>query len=118
MLICKFGGKGWYIKMAIMSLLSCKDSYGYELIDKIKEIGVNLDKGSTGTLYKILRELERDGYLYSYWEKSDLGPKRRKYSISKKGIDEIREEIKTLKDIKNFIDKMIENCKGVVNDVF
>ncbi|RKX56327.1 MAG: hypothetical protein DRP50_00575 [Thermotoga sp.] len=115
---CGFGGKGWYIKIAIMSLLSCGSSYGYELIERLEGVGIRLDEGSTGTLYKTLRELEKEEYLCSIWKKSHLGPRRRKYSITEKGKEEIRKEVKRLKEIKGFIDEIIKNCKEVNKGVF
>lgn len=70
------------LELCVLSLLSKKDCYGYELISKISErIYI-----SDGTIYPILRRLSREGFFTTYLRKSQEGPPRKYYKITQLGI--------------------------------
>jgi PadR family transcriptional regulator, regulatory protein PadR len=66
-------------------LLSLKEwsSYGYELMGRARVFG--FEAMNTGTLYRTLRQMEKDGVLESSWETSGGGPARRMYTITGSG---------------------------------
>ncbi|MGD9571646.1 MAG: poly-beta-hydroxybutyrate-responsive repressor [Thermoleophilia bacterium] len=58
-------------------------SYGYELIRRLNGFGFEvLDRGS---VYRTLRQLEKDGLVVSGWDTSTDGPARRLYSLTDAG---------------------------------
>lgn len=58
-------------------------SHGYELVRRLSAFGFEaLDRGS---VYRILRQLERDGLVISGWDTSNDGPARRLYSLTDAG---------------------------------
>jgi PadR family transcriptional regulator, regulatory protein PadR len=58
-------------------------SHGYELIRRMTTFGFEaLDRGS---VYRILRQLEKDGLVSSGWDTSKEGPARRLYSLTDAG---------------------------------
>ncbi len=58
-------------------------SHGYELIRRMSGFGFEaLDRGS---VYRILRQLEKDGLVVSGWDTSKDGPARRLYSLTDAG---------------------------------
>ncbi len=75
------------MQVTIMCLLE-EESYGYDIIRNLKDVGIEVDDG---TLYPILRRLEDDKLLVSRWETT--GPRPRKYyAITEYGRD-IREKM-------------------------
>jgi len=69
------------VEMCVLSLVSEKDRYGYELIEAISsEIEI-----SEGTVYPILRRLTKEGYFSTYLEESTGGPPRKYYKITTEG---------------------------------
>jgi PadR family transcriptional regulator PadR len=69
------------VEMCVLSLVSQKDRYGYELIEAIsKEIEI-----SEGTVYPILRRLTKDGHFDTYLKESTGGPPRKYYKITSEG---------------------------------
>jgi PadR family transcriptional regulator PadR len=67
--------------LCVLKILEKKDCYGYELVQKIsKNIQI-----SEGTLYPILRRLEKEGYLEKYFQESKEGPSRKYYGLTRKG---------------------------------
>jgi poly-beta-hydroxybutyrate-responsive repressor len=67
----------------ILVLLREWNSYGYEMMERMAEFG--LEATNPGTLYRTLRHMEKNGAVKSAWETSKGGPARRVYSITNFG---------------------------------
>lgn len=76
--------------IVVLAVLSQMDTarYGYSLIQRLGEQGLEIEEG---TLYPLLRRLEKQGLLESEWEVGEARP-RKYYRISTVG----REVLKTL----------------------
>lgn len=68
------------VVLAVLSQMN-KPQYGYSLIQGLAEQGLDIDEG---TLYPLLRRLEKQGLLESEWEVAEARP-RKYYQISKEG---------------------------------
>ena len=78
------------MELCVLSILKRKDYYGYELVQKIsKDIEI-----SEGTLYPILRRLEKEGYLKKYFQESKEGPSRKYYRLTVKGKERTKKMTK------------------------
>lgn len=80
--------------LSVLSQLKDKE-YGYSLIQKLQEKQFVIE---AGTLYPLLRRLEKQGLLESTWDLVD-NRQRRYYQISKAGeilYNQLKEEYKTL----------------------
>ena len=75
------------MQVTIMCLLD-QESYGYDIIRNLKDVGIEVDDG---TLYPILRRLEDDKLLVSRWETT--GPRPRKYYVITEYGRDIREKM-------------------------
>ena len=68
--------------LVISVLLNCKQPiYGYSLVQILNEKKVNVDKN---TLYPLLRRLDKQGLLNSFWDTSE-NRARKYYQISESG---------------------------------
>lgn len=84
------------LKERILYFLLERDSYGGEIRKAIFDVTeAEVDIGD-GTLYPALRSLEKDGFLDSYWDDSDLeirgGNRRKMYTITPKGKRTVEQE--------------------------
>lgn len=70
--------------MLILSLLSASESYGYELVTRLRDAG--LDGIAPGTVYPVLTRLEREGRLGSRLVASASGPARKYYLATPAGL--------------------------------
>lgn len=70
------------IELCVLSLLSRRDFYGYELVERIS---ATIDI-SEGTVYPLLRRLTREGYFTTYLRESREGPSRKYYRITAEGL--------------------------------
>lgn len=69
--------------IVVLAVLSQMDTarYGYSLIQRLAEQGLDIEEG---TLYPLLRRLEKQGLLESEWETGEARP-RKYYRISAVG---------------------------------
>ncbi|WP_342601421.1 poly-beta-hydroxybutyrate-responsive repressor [Psychrobacillus sp. FSL H8-0483] len=86
-------------------LLHLRDlnSHGYELMQKITQFGFNaVDQGN---LYRILRQLEKDGKVTSEWDTASDGPAKRIYSITTAGEQYLEVWANSLASYQNMINQ-------------
>ncbi len=91
------------IVLAVLSQLN-EEQYGYSLLKRLSEQGLELDQG---TLYPLLRRLESQGLLSSDWNTEGSRP-RRYYVISPEG----QEMLPRLKEEWNKIVSMMKKMLG------
>lgn len=76
------------LELCVLAVLDKKDCYGYELVNEIsKDIEI-----SDGTIYPILRRLNKEGYFTTYLQESTEGPPRKYYKLTELG-KETREKL-------------------------
>jgi DNA-binding PadR family transcriptional regulator len=69
--------------------------YGYDLVARLKPLGINDDAAS---VYRALRVLEHEGAVTSAWRTSETGPARRVYRITEGGEGILRKWVSALED--------------------
>ncbi|WP_020006761.1 PadR family transcriptional regulator [Salinicoccus albus] len=73
---------------AILALIAEGETYGYQITEKLKE--KQFPDISEGSIYPVLLRLSKKGYVLTRMVKSETGgPKRKYYSISDKGKEEL-----------------------------
>ncbi|WMJ90736.1 PadR family transcriptional regulator [Anaerocolumna sp. MB42-C2] len=95
--------------MLLLSLLSEKDMYGYEMIDTLRKRSNHVFDLKAGTLYPLLHSLEEKDYLESY-EDLESAKLRKYYRITGKGR-------KHLKAISEEWQEYAQAVKGVIGGV-
>ena len=79
-------------KPIILAILRRGESYGYEIIQQVKDLTGGEVDWSEPMLYPFLKRLERDGLVKSRWRLSDKGPLRKYYRLTKLGSAELERE--------------------------
>ena len=87
----------------ILSVVEQQDSYGYE----ISQTGKMVASIKESTLYPILRKLETGGYLTTYSEEFQ-GRKRKYYSITEAGREQLEYLRKEWREYRDTIDDIVE----------
>ena len=67
----------------VLLAVSLQRSHGYGIEDYLRALG--LFGITMSTLYRTLRQMEKDGFLASTWEPGPTGPARRVYTITDAG---------------------------------
>lgn len=71
------------LELCVLTIIGQQPRYGYELtasLGKWKQIAT-----TEGTLYPMLRRLQKDGYITASWQESEAGPPRKYYSLTERG---------------------------------
>jgi len=72
-------------ELAILSLLSKQAFYGFEIARRIEEESGGALRFNLASLYPMLYELEKRGWIKGRWETNRAGRDRRYYSITAQG---------------------------------
>ncbi len=73
----------------ILAILKKQDSYGYEIIKKIKKASNDEIVWTEGMLYPVLHRLEKNNFIKSYWGKSETGRRCKFYYLKEEGLLEL-----------------------------
>ena len=85
--------------VVVLEILSRGAMYGYELSQAIEQRSGDILTLGKGTLYPLLYNLEAKKLVRGKWETTDSARKRRYYSITGKGKDELAKQKEQLKEL-------------------
>jgi PadR family transcriptional regulator, regulatory protein PadR len=76
----------------VLAILAEADSYGYAILQRVRELSGGHIEWTDGMLYPVLHRLERLGHIEARWEVADSGRRRKYYSITLQGRVQLAEE--------------------------
>ena len=79
-------------KPLILSILAQGESYGYEIIQKVKALSGGQIQWKDGMLYPVLHRLLEQGLIDSEWRLAESGRRRRYYYLKDKGQKALKAE--------------------------
>lgn len=87
----------------ILSVLAQGDNYGYEILQKVKELSNGQIKWNEGSIYPVLKKMETQGMIKSYWKMEENERPRKYYNLLEAG----KAELQTKKDEWNMVHNML-----------
>jgi PadR family transcriptional regulator, regulatory protein PadR len=97
--------RNWITPVTLV-LLREESSYGYELMERLEQF--DFQQISAGTLYRTLRQTEKEGLCKSEWETSEGGPARRMYSITESGEEYLAAWAQACEQYQNVMDSFAQ----------
>ncbi len=76
----------------VLAVLAEKDSYGYAILQRVRELSGGRLEWTDGMLYPVLHRLERLGLVEARWEVAETGRRRKYYRITSLGRGELVDE--------------------------
>jgi len=76
----------------VLAILAEGDSYGYAILQRVREVSRGQMEWTDGMLYPVLHRLERLGFIDARWEQAETGRKRKYYRITEAGQTQLAEE--------------------------
>ena len=76
----------------VLAILAKEDSYGYAILQRVRELSGGLMEWTDGMLYPVLHRLERLGHIEARWEVAESGRRRKYYRITAQGRTQLAEE--------------------------
>ena len=98
--------KMFFLQSCLLVLLHRESGYGYSLMNGLQEFGFPTDQMDISTIYRALRNLEADGLVSDTWDNSNLGPKRRVYTITVEGEEALAKWIENLRQRRKEIEAL------------
>ncbi len=91
------------LEFCVLSMLSQKEAYASEMIDKLKNANLLVVEG---TIYPLLTRLKNEGLLSYRWEESTGGPPRKYYVVTVLGQEILNELDNTWNDLVLSVEKI------------
>ena len=76
----------------VLAILAEEDSYGYAILQRVRELSGGRMEWTDGMLYPVLHRLERLGYVEARWEVAESTRRRKYYRITPEGQAQLAEE--------------------------
>ena len=107
--------RGW-LQLLFLRLIHEKPMHGYQILEELHGKGYVSDgKLEAGSVYTILRRMEKRGLVTSEWEEKVSGPDRRIYKATLEGEEVLRKGIEAmnlrkavLDDLSTYYDKNLK----------
>jgi PadR family transcriptional regulator, regulatory protein PadR len=76
----------------VLAILAEGDSYGYAILQRVRELSGGQLEWTDGMLYPVLHRLERLGLVNAQWKVAESGRRRKYYRITSPGRTQLAEE--------------------------
>jgi PadR family transcriptional regulator, regulatory protein PadR len=100
------------LSLLILSLLSRKAMYGYEIAATVHKDTDGAFTWREGSLYPSLHKMAADGLIVGEWEEKETGRKRRYYQITKKGRAALAEKLRSWAELCGAVNRILEKSDG------
>jgi DNA-binding PadR family transcriptional regulator len=98
-------------ELAILALLAEQSLYGFDISKRIEEKSGGALCFTLASLYPMLYDLEKRGWISGRWEANQAGRDRRYYSLTPAG----KKELAPLRREWNFFFQALDRLAGVTN---
>ena len=100
-------------EMLLLSLLSRKEMYGYEMIATLREQSDHVFDLKAGTLYPLLHGLEREGLVEAYQQEAPTGRVRKYYHLTRRGAAVLKEEAQAWQTYSGAVNAVLRACPAL-----
>lgn len=90
----------------LLAIINGKECYGYEMAERLSEYGFSTI--SEGTIYPLLMRMQREGLVTSVRRDSTAGPKRKYYSLTKEGKQELADFLTRWSQLEQSVNNIIK----------
>src|SRR6185369_1625879 len=76
----------------VLSVLTEGETYGYALIQRVRELSAGKIEWTEGMLYPVLHWMEKQELIESEWREAETGRKRKYYRLRREGRKALQSE--------------------------
>ncbi len=100
-------------KPIVLSLLLSGESYGYQILQRVRRVSGGSLEWSSAMLYPVLRRMEKEGLIRSEWRVSEENRMRKYYMLTDGGRRELETERARWSDIQKTLRKLWATAEAV-----
>lgn len=89
------------VELAVMILMEKKPVYGYEMTKSLKSHP--LFELADGSIYPLLKRLEVNNWVNTYWDNPDEGVRRKYYQLSAEGQKILKERLSIFENANDLL---------------
>jgi DNA-binding PadR family transcriptional regulator len=93
----------------VLSVLTQGETYGYDLIQRVRQLSNGAIEWTEGMLYPVLHWMEDQRLIESEWRLGDTGRKRKYYRLRKEGSTALQTEKKQWMEVHATLTKLWKN---------
>lgn len=97
-----------FLRPFLLLLLHERPAHGYELLERLRGLGLDYTDQEVGYVYRTLRAMEKEGLITSQWDTEGSGPAKRVYSITPQGVTVLREWAEALERIRESLEVFLQ----------
>jgi PadR family transcriptional regulator len=97
-----------FLRPVVLLLLAEAPYHGYELMGKLKDFGIDHSNMDPSILYRLLRNIEREGLAQSSLNDSGSGPARKVYTLTSEGREVLDLWAASIEGIVSFLTEFKE----------
>jgi len=101
------------LPVLVLALLSEHESYGYELVTRLQDAG--LEDIAAGTVYPVLTRLEREGHISSRLAASPSGPARKYYLPTASGAAQLAQSANEWRELTRTVERVLGRVPPATN---
>jgi PadR family transcriptional regulator, regulatory protein PadR len=101
----------------ILAILRRSDSYGYAIIQKVREVSDDRLTWTDGMLYPVLHRLEDAGFVESRWHVAETGRRRKYYRLTEPGMTELERVTEQWSVVHSALERLVGTIDGRDEDV-
>ena len=90
----------------VLSVLAEGESYGYAIIQRVRELSEESLQWTDGMLYPVLHRLEKEGLIVSEWKQAETGRERKYYKLTRQGRTALKAEQQQWITVHNTLGKL------------
>ena len=94
----------------VLAIIGNGEAYGYEISEQLEEYGFG--KVAEGTIYPLLLRLEKNQLIQATFRESEVGPRRKYYSITQEGKKEFKRFLESYMELSGAVSSLLDDVKG------
>ena len=96
-----------FLEPLLLFLLHRQPAHGYGLMESLPRCGISREHIKPGVIYKYLRKMEQDDLIRSAWDTNTKKAAKRVYSLTDKGLTDMKYWTHILETKKKFIETLL-----------
>lgn len=96
-----------FLQPCIFLQLNDQDKHGYELLQGLSEFIDDAEEYDPSMIYRLMKEMELNGFVNSYEGDTSRGPKRKMYRLTEEGRLQLERWVLDLKRSREEIDRLL-----------
>jgi len=103
---CRYSGRG-LIQLLILRTLFDKRLHGYEIMGELERMTDGRYAPEPGSIYTMLRRMEKSGLLESEWKSKKGRIDRRMYALTDSGREVLRNGLRMIRERKPVLEALL-----------